>query len=107
MKAIEIYIKTEERLQPPSGGTYADYDAHPCLQKYNIQRIVPPDVERALQALEATATLKKIPLKIYDLTTFTGKLKAFSRGIKSTPFTIIGSQRIEGIADPSKLVNFP
>lgn len=107
MKVIEVYIKTEERLQPPPGGSYADYDAHPCWQKHNIRRIIPSDIERALKVLEAAATQKNMTLKIYDITTITGKLKAFIRGIKTTPFTIIDSHRIEGIADPDKFVNVP
>jgi len=105
MKAIEVYIKTEERLQPPPGGSYADYDAHPCWQKHNIRRIITPDHERALKNLKAETEQKNIALKIYDVTTFSGKFKAFIRGIRTTPFTIIGTNRIEGIADPDKLVN--
>jgi hypothetical protein len=107
MQAIEVYIKTEERLQPPPSGSYADYDAHPCLQKYNVRRMIPPDFERALKNLETAATQRKITLKIYDVTTLTGKLKAFVRGVKTTPFTIVGAQRIEGLADLSKLVSVP
>ncbi|MEM4704018.1 MAG: hypothetical protein QXJ02_03010 [Candidatus Bathyarchaeia archaeon] len=99
MKAVEIYIKTEERLQPPPGGSYADYDAHPCWQKHNIQRIIPPDQEKALKILKAAAEQKNITLKIYDVKTFSGKIKAFIHGIRTTPFTIIGTKRIEGIAN--------
>jgi hypothetical protein len=107
MKAIEVYIKTEERLQPPPDGSYADYDAHPCLQKRNIRKMIPPDVERALKILDTAAAQKNMTLKIYDVATFTGKLKASFKGIKTTPFTIIGAQRIEGVADLSNIVNIP
>ncbi|MEM2440700.1 MAG: hypothetical protein QW493_05770 [Candidatus Bathyarchaeia archaeon] len=54
MKVIEVYIKTGERLQPP-GGSYKDYDAHPCWQIHNIKKTIPSDVERILRALEAAA----------------------------------------------------
>ncbi|MEM2912281.1 MAG: hypothetical protein QW146_07240 [Candidatus Bathyarchaeia archaeon] len=103
MKAIEVYIKTEKRIQPPPGGSYADYDAHPCLQKYNVRRLIVPEQERALKILEKAAEQKNIKLKIYDVATFFGKVKAFVKGVKTTPCTVVGAQRIEGIADLDKL----
>jgi len=107
MKTVEVYIKTEEKLQPPPGGSYKDYNAHPCWQKHNIKKIVPSDIERALNILKKAAIHKNITLKIYDVTTLSGKLRAFFRGVRTTPFTIIGSKRIEGIADPKELENTP
>jgi hypothetical protein len=96
-RTVEVYVKSEKKLDPPPGGSYADYDAHPCLQKRYIRNILPPDLEKAIKALGVSAQEKGLTLKIYDISTTVGRLRARVKGIKTTPVTIASGRKIGGI----------
>ncbi|MGD0978462.1 MAG: hypothetical protein ABR962_04900 [Candidatus Bathyarchaeia archaeon] len=96
-RTVEVYVRSEETLDPPPGGNYADYDAHPCLEKYYLRKTLPPDLEQAIKALAAAAQEKGLTLKIYDVSTTVGRLRARVKGIKTTPVTIASGRKIDGI----------
>jgi len=104
MKTIELYVKCEEQLKPPPDGSYADYAYHPCQAKYNITKILSPTESKALEMLETVAKEKGVKLKVYDVTTFRGKLKAFSRRIKNTPCIVIGARKVGGSPNKEELL---
>jgi hypothetical protein len=96
-KTVEVYVRREEKLDPPPGGSYADYDAHPCLEKYYMRKTLPPDLEQAIKALAVAAKEKGLCLKIYDVSTTVGRLRARVKGIKTTPVLVANGRKIGGI----------
>jgi hypothetical protein len=102
-RVIEVYVKSEETLERPTGD-YSIYDEHPCQMKHDVMKILRPDDKRALEILHDVAKEKKSTVKVYDLLTSWGRLKAFARGIKTAPTVVIGSSKIEHMPDREELL---
>jgi hypothetical protein len=100
---IEIYIKNE-KVAVPVGFVRPVID-HPCLDRNisRVQRILSENDRLALEFTEQFANDKGLPVQVYDVHTFKGKLKAWLKGIRTTPTIIIGTSRIEGELTPEQL----
>jgi hypothetical protein len=103
-RTVEVYARSEETLDPPPGGSYADYDVHPCLEKYYLRKTLPPDLEQAIRALAVAAKEKGLSLKIYDVSTRVSRLWARAKGINTTPVTIARGRKIGGIPTMEELL---
>ncbi len=104
MEMIELYVKSEERLKSRPDRDYSIYAEHPCQVKYNITKTLSSADLEALEMLKLIAEEKGLTLRVYDLSNFKGKLKAFTRGINKTPVTVIGAKRIYGIPKREELL---
>ena len=104
MKVIEVYVKSEEQLKGSADGDYSIYDEHPCQVKYNIVKTLCPIDKQALETLCDVAKEKHFTVKVYDLSTSWGRLKAFTKGIKIIPATAVGSLRINSIPNREELL---
>jgi len=104
MKLIEVYIKTEETLKGTADGDYSIYTEHPCQVKYDLLKALSSNDKQALETLCDVAKEKRFKVKVYDLSTSWGRLKAFTRGIKIVPSTVIRSSRINGIPNRAELL---
>jgi len=97
MKTLELYIKSEEELKAPSDGNFAIFAEHPCQTKYNIISSLPENDKKALELLTTFAKENELNLKVYDISTLKGKLKATIKSVKTTPTIIIGTHKIYGL----------
>jgi hypothetical protein len=104
MRAIEVYLKSEEQLKGTANGDYSIYAEHPCEVKYNIIRTLCSNDRQALEILCDVAKKKRSAVKVYDLSTSWGRLKAFAKGIKTVPAVAIGSSKINGIPNREELL---
>ena len=100
---IEIYIKNE-RVAVPVAFVRPVVD-HPCLDRNisRVQRIMSENDRLALEFTEQFADGKGLPVEVYDVHTLKGKLKAWLKGIKTTPTIVVGASRIEGELTPEQL----
>lgn len=104
MRVIEVYVKSEEKLKGTANGDYSIYAEHPCEVKYNIMKTLCSNDKQALETLCDVAKKKRSVVKVYDLSTSWGRLKAFTRGIRTVPAIAIGSSKIDGIPNREELL---
>jgi hypothetical protein len=104
MKVIEVYVRSEEKLKGTADGDYSIYAEHPCDAKYNIIKTLCSSDKQALEILCDVAKEKSSAVKVYDVSTSWGKLKAFTKRIKIVPAIAIGSLKINGIPSREELL---
>lgn len=97
-KVIEVFIRSKEVLTQHAH-TGRPIAGHACTMKegYRSQKIMSETERAALKIAEAVAEEAGTGLRIYDVGSFVGKMKASVKGIKSTPMIIVGKRKIEGI----------
>ena len=96
---IEFYVRTEKKLvgqhfsAPSSDGVMT----HTCLDKKMLkyERELSQTEKEVIVYLNSLAEKKGLDVEVVDLSSFRGKLKAASTGVKTTPTLIIDSERIE------------
>ncbi len=99
MKTVELYVRGEEELKAPSDGNFAIFAEHPCQTKYNIIKSLPQNDKKALELLKLFSKENRLSLKVYDISTLRGKLKAAIKGVRITPTIIIDNHKINGFPD--------
>ena len=94
---IEVYIRNEEVVtgQAVIGRPIGD---HWCTAKDTLktQKVILEADRIALEVAREFAKENGLNVKVYDVSSFKGKIKADMRGVKITPTIIFGSQKIEG-----------
>ena len=96
MGKIEVYIKNEKVTL--TQGLLHPLDEHPCLDR-NISRtesILSDRDKLALTFVEQFASERSLPMEVYDVHTYRGRLRAFLKGIRTMPTVIVGNHRFEG-----------
>ncbi|MEM2975731.1 MAG: thioredoxin family protein [Candidatus Bathyarchaeia archaeon] len=58
----------------------------------------------ALEVVREVAREKNVRVEVIDVSTFRGKLRAKSVGIKETPTIMIGGNKIEGIPEKEQIL---
>jgi hypothetical protein len=104
-KIIEVYIKNEEALTQPT--LVQTVPGHPCstFECYKSEKIVPEADQAALKVAEEISEERGAKLKVYDVSTFKGKMWALLKGIKRTPTIVIGKDKIEGVPEKKQLIS--
>ncbi len=96
MGKIEVYIKNEK--VPLIQGVSHPLDEHPCLDR-NISRtesVLSDRDKLALTCVDQFASERSLPVEVYDVHTYRGRLRAFLKGIRTTPTVVVDKQRFEG-----------
>ncbi len=101
LETIEVYIRTEEILtseaiigRPISDGVTVHY----CTVRETAkkEKMIPEADRLALEVVKEFADSKGVRLEVCDVSTFRGKLRAWSNGIKAIPTIFVCGVRIEG-----------
>lgn len=98
---IEIHIRNEKVIvgqriiEPVSDGIVR----HQCLSKkvLGTEKIMTEADKLALETVNEFAEEKGLLVKVYDVLSYKGRLRAILRGIRRTPTVLIGKGRIEGV----------
>lgn len=74
---------------------------HPCVGtlpgvQIREERVLPKADKEALDVVMAVADEKGLKVKVYNLSTTVGRLRARFRGISRTPAVFVGEKRIDG-----------
>jgi tRNA G26 N,N-dimethylase Trm1 len=99
--SIEVYVKkkkqvTRQYVTPP---VWDGYQHHACMSKEVTERedVLPEADRQMLKIVEQLADESDAHVRIYDVSTLVGRLRAAQRGVRKTPVVIIGKERIEDI----------
>lgn len=106
-KVIEVFFVNEE--VPASGPTYSEaVSGHPCTGAvtYRTDQIMPEVDQQMLRMVLEIAQEKELVVKLYDVATWRGRLKAFLKGVKETPTVVVGDKRIVGAVTRNELESF-
>lgn len=106
IRKIEVYIKNEEVATGAAyiGRPIAD---HWCTFKETLktEKVILEADKRALEIVNEIVKEKGLKVKVCNVSSFRGKLKAKSKGITKTPCIIVGEKKIEGIPEREQILN--
>jgi glutaredoxin len=108
---IEVYVRYEERaipdeyVHPVIDGAAGMYPGRMDPLHWRVQRSISESDRQALNCVKEFAGSKGLTVEVCDTNTFAGKMKAWVKGVKTTPTVIIGNSRIQGNLTPEELRN--
>jgi hypothetical protein len=93
---IQVYIRNKDVVV--SEGYLRPVADHPCLDRSvsKTEKIVSEKDQQVLITTRDFADKHGLCIEVCDLATFTGKFRAFLKGVKTTPAILIRNSRIEG-----------
>jgi hypothetical protein len=99
---IEVYVRKRKQIvrQYVTPPVWDGYQHHACMSKQVTEYedvLLDPDKE-ALRIVDQLATEAGLSFKVYDVATFSGKVRAKSKGIAKTPALILNGEKIEAIS---------
>ena len=82
---------------------------HPCAGSalgvtYEAESVLTEDDQQALDIVRAIAKEKGLEVKVYNLSTTTGRLKARFKGVEKTPTIQVGDKRIYGTIEKDSIL---
>ena len=107
-RTIQVFVKNDE----VPIRTFQTYEfvspGHECTRKPItapiFESVLPEPHEQAIKIAEKVAKEKRVKLKVYNLSSKMGKVKAVLKGVKETPTIIVGNHKIsEGITEKKLL----
>jgi len=115
---IEVYVRKEEVVtgeavfetfseisSPISGPTDGMIPTRTVARGVKTEKVMPQADRTAVEVVKRFADDKGLQVQIFNVGTFTGRLKARQKGVKTTPTIVIGKFRIEGELAPELLRN--
>jgi len=106
-KVIEVFVVNED--VPSSGPAYSEaVSGHPCTGAVTCrtEQIMPEVDRQLLKIVSEMADEKELTVKLYDVATWKGKLKALLKSVKETPAVVVGDRRLVGLVTKDELENF-
>ena len=106
VKVVEVYVKNkviiyQEPRTTPECKTCAtgEVDLFRSTSKMKFREVneLTEDDQKALKMVYEVAKEKGWKVKVFNVSTVSGKLRAAIKGVKFTPTIVIGKQKIEGI----------
>ena len=109
VKVIEVFVKNRKVLTESSCYVRAE-SGHPCAGAtpgitYETESVLPEAERQALDTVKAIANEKGFDVKVYNLSTTMGKLRARLKSVEKTPTVIIDDKRIDGIIKKDAILN--
>ncbi len=97
-RVIEVFVKNQE----VPVRTFQTYEfstpGHPCTKKPIVapvlESVLPEAHEQAIEVAERVAEEKNLKLKVYNISSRMGKIKAFLKRVNKTPTIIIQDRKI-------------
>jgi hypothetical protein len=105
-KTVEVYIMNKEVMTHAggdvstlAGAVFAHIRTHDCSMKETpeSQKIISEEDKAALKVVEELAAENSLRLRIIDIASLKGNLRARLKGIKATPTIIVGNNRLIGV----------
>lgn len=108
-KVIEVFVKNRKVLT--ESPCFVRVEAgHPCAGiapgvTYQEESVLSKDDQHALDIVRAIAKEKGLDVKVYNLSTTTGRLKARFKGVEKTPTILVGDKKIDGTIARDSILN--
>ena len=98
---IEVFIKEKEIA------TGKVSVGRRCTYKEGIKKetIMSEDDKKTLEIVQKLAKENGLNIKVHNVSSFGGRLKARRRGVKNSPTIIIGKQKIEGVPTKEQILD--
>ena len=98
---IEVFVKKKKSVSrqyvtPPVSDGYVH---HGCMSKQvtEYDEALPEADKIVLEIANQFASERDIQVKVHDVSTFTGKLRAMLKRVRKTPTVIIGNEKIDDV----------
>ncbi|MFX1486973.1 MAG: thioredoxin family protein [Promethearchaeota archaeon] len=106
MTKIEVFVKEKEVA---TGKIYVGRTVreHACTFREGVkkEKIIPEDDKRTLEIVQKLAKENGLRVKIYNVSSFGGRLRARRRGVRNTPTITVGEQKIEGVPTREQILS--
>ena len=96
---IEVFVKKKKSIRrqyvtPPVSDGYVH---HGCMSKQvtEYDETLPEADKTVLEIANQFASERDIQVRVHDVSTFTGKLKAMLKRVRKTPTVMIGKEKID------------
>lgn len=108
MKRIEVFVKsiescfTEIYIEKGCEHTATGkVDIHRPQSRFQHKKMkeLPLDHRRVLEIVKKVAETKQLEVRIYDLSMFSGRIKARFRKVDKTPAIFLDGNKIEGVLE--------
>jgi hypothetical protein len=105
-KTVEVYIMNKEIMTQAgvdvstlAAAVFAHIRTHDCSIKETpkSEKIISEEDKAALKVVEELAAENGLRLRIIDIASLRGNLRARLKGIKATPTIIVGNNRLIGV----------
>ena len=101
-RTVEVYIMNKEVVtQTALEGRplVAGGEVHYCSVKEisKTEKIISDDDKAALQLVKTLTAKKDFKIRVVDVASLKGKMKAKLKGVKATPTIIVGNNRLVGV----------
>jgi len=108
-KVIEVYVKNMTAVVGTEQAFYTVCPGHECTRTpatfAKTEKVLPEADKSALSLSLALAEENKFNVKVHNLSTWRGKLRARLKGVEKTPTIIIGNHRIEDAITKDRLLS--
>lgn len=97
-RTVEVYIMNKEVVtQTVLEGR--PIQGHYCTVKEisKTEKIISDEDETALQLVKTLTAKKDFKIRVVDVASLKGKMKAKLKGVKATPTIIVGNNRLVGV----------
>jgi len=98
---IEVFVKKKKSVSrqyvtPPVSDGYVH---HGCMSKQvtEYDEALPEADKTVLEIANQFASERDIQVRVYDVSTFAGRLKAMLKRVRKTPTVIIGKEKIDDV----------
>lgn len=105
-KTVEVYITNKEVMTHAgvdgstlAAAVFAQSRTHDCSMKETpkSEKIISEEDKAALKLVEELAAQNSLRLRVIDVASLRGNLRARLKGIKATPTIIVGNNRLIGV----------
>jgi hypothetical protein len=109
-KVIEVYVKNRKELTISECRVLVDEGHAACAGSAPgitcKEESVLSDIDKqVIKTAKAIAKEKGMKVKVYNLSTTLGKLKARFKGVEKSPTILVGDKRIDGEIDRDSVLN--
>jgi hypothetical protein len=99
-KIIEVFVRNQ-KVVVESECLIPREPAHPCsgttsTVAYSEENVLPDADQQMLELARAVAEEKELQVRVHNLATNIGKLRAGLKGVGKTPTIIVGDRKLDG-----------
>jgi len=108
-KLIEIFVKNEL----VAAGTYQAWalisPGHECtrtpITEARLESVLPENHKQVVEIVEKIAKEKGMQLRVHNVSSPSGKLRAFLKGVNKTPTILFRNEKVTGEITESRLLS--
>jgi hypothetical protein len=108
-RTIQVFVKNKEVISGHFETVEFSSPGHPCTAKPItapiLESVLPETHKEVIEIAEKVAKERQMKVKVCDLSSKMGKLKALFKGVRETPTIVIENHKISGQITEEKLLS--